>query len=1081
MKTLLRHLTLVCLAFGQLSANQPGTYDTSFKTGSGPSEVVKVIARQKDGKVIIAGDFATVHNAPLLGICRLLSNGLVDFTFNPGSGINGRVNAIAVQSDGRIILGGLFTSYNGLQCENLVRLNANGSRDATYQADDINGEITAMTLQPDGKLLLGGMFTNVGGPQSAGVARLNSDGTPDTSFLSGFTSGREIDAIAPAADGRIYLAGDFSIYGTIVASGIVRLLTNGDPDSTFLTGPISSTGASCLTVQKDGKLLAGGNFFFATTLRHLVRFNLDGSVDETFPAAATPDDEVTAIGLQTDGKIIIGGRFQTVGGTAARHFARLKTDGTLDSTHLGGTRTDDYVRALHVHTDNRVLIAGGFFNYNGVGRNGIARIRSDGLVDTAFSTSSAADREVLCVARQADGKIIIGGNFTQFNGSPVGGIARLKTDGTLDTTFQTGSGANNDVTAVAVQADGKVLLGGDFTSFNGGSHGRIVRLTSTGSVDPTFSPGIGANADVEVILIQPDGKILLGGLLTQFNGQSSRGLIRLLSDGSVDSSFSVGDGANDRVLALALRPDGRILVGGEFTSFDFGFTRRITQLLPNGNTDSSFLNTIEGTNGPVKTLALLPDGDVMLGGDFSSYDNATHNRLVRINPNGTVDNSFNAGAGPDDSVNSIVVQPDGSLTIGGDFSQYRSAFRNRIARLQADGRLESSFDSGEGLDGSIEAMLPTADGKLIAVGSFTRYDKSTANHLVRIFHNYVHVATTFTGITTGTQLSSIGLFSRVSISLTTSGSFSGSLTIGAERVTLTGSFNRYGQAFITPSRKDKSLLFVDLALRRGEKGGAIVLGQVTDHLGRAVSLEAHAPYHSSTKLPAVTLAGKHLVALPTGPSVLGALPVSGTGYLTCTVSTSGTVTVVGRAPDGTSLTSSSRLSQTGDLLLHLPLYSSLGFINGTLSMDEESAKQASTGNLFWSRPPNTTYPSGFAQILAVEGQRYVAAPTGVASFANPITVKISGGHLPASGLSALAAVGSTNIVVVTSSGLNSLKLTLNRTTGLFSGSFIPPGATKSVALQGIILNPEKGHGYCLVNIGGVTLPSAISINPDMSH
>jgi uncharacterized delta-60 repeat protein len=1081
MKTLLLYLTLVSLACCQLSANQPGAHDASFKTGSGPSEVVKVIARQRDGKVIIAGDFATVHNAPRLGICRLLSSGLVDLTFNPGSGINGRVNAIVIQSDGRIIIGGLLDAYNGRPCENLVRLNANGSLDTTYQADDINGEITAMTLQPDGKLLLGGMFTNVGGPNSAGVARLNSDGTADTSFLSGFTSGREIDAIALAADGRIYLAGDFSIYGTIVASGIARLLTNGDPDSTFLTGPIISTGASCLTVQKDGKLLAGGNFIFSITLRHLVRFNLDGSVDETFPAATTPDDEVTAIGLQTDGRIIIGGRFQTVGGTAARHYARLKTDGTLDSTHLGGTRTDDYVRALHVHTDNRVLIAGGFFNYNGVGRNGIARIRSDGLVDTAFSTSSAADREVLCVARQADGKIIIGGNFTQFNGSPVGGIARLKTDGTLDTTFQTGSGANNDVSAVAVQADGKVLLGGDFTSFNGGSHGRIVRLTSTGSVDPTFSPGIGANADVEVILIQPDGKILVGGLFTQFNAQSAKSLIRLLSDGSVDSSFSVGDGANDRVLALALRPDGRILVGGDFFSFDFGFTRNITQLLPNGNTDSSFLNTIEGTNGPVKTLALLPDGDVMLGGDFSSYDNATHNRLVRINPNGTVDNSFNAGAGPDDSVNSIVVQPDGALTIGGDFTQYRSAFHNRIARLQADGRLESSFDSGEGLDGSIEAMLPTADGKLIAVGSFTRYDKATANHLVRIFHNYVHVATTFTGITTGTQLSSIGLFSRVSISLTTSGSFSGSLTIGAERVTLTGSFNRYGQAFITPLRKDKSLLFVDLALRRGEKGGAVVLGHVSDHLGRAVSLVAHAPYHSSTKLPAVTLAGKHLVALPTGPSVLGALPVSGTGYLTCTVSTSGTVTVVGRAPDGTSLTSSSRLSQTGDLLLHLPLYSSLGFINGTLSMDEESAKQATTGNLFWSRPPNTTYPTGFAQILAVEGQRYIAAPTGVASFVNPITVRISGGHLPAIGLSSLAAVGSTNIVIITSGSLNSLKLTLNRTTGTFSGSFIPPGATKSVTIQGIILNSSKGQGYCLINIGGVTLPSAVLINPDASH
>src|SRR5262249_44058535 len=157
---------------------------------------------------------------------------------------------------------------------------------------------------------------------------------------------------------------------------------------------------------------------------------------------------------------------------------------------------------------------------------------------------NAANNWVESMAVQADGKIVIGGQFTTANGVTRTRIARLLSNGALDTSFDPGAGANNTVYKVLVQTDGKVLLAGAFTSARGTARNRIARLNTDGSLDTTFDPGLGADNAIWGIGLQADGKIVVSGPFSTFNGTPRLRFARLNTDGSVDNSFNVGSGAN---------------------------------------------------------------------------------------------------------------------------------------------------------------------------------------------------------------------------------------------------------------------------------------------------------------------------------------------------------------------------------------------------------------------------------------------------------------------------------------------------------------------------------------------------------
>ena len=191
--------------------------------------------------------------------------------------------------------------------------------------------------------------------------------------------------------------------------------------------------------------------------------------------------------------------------------------GDLDATFNPGTGPNDYVYSSALQLDGKIIIGGSFSTVAGVSRNRIARLNANGSLDTGFLPGTGVSGGgVQAIALQPDGKIIIAGIIYSYNGTTKNNIARLNADGSLDTGFNTGSGPNDLLRTVALQPDGKIIIGGQFTTIGGVARHRIARLNADGSLDVSFDPGTGTGypswedwvADVHASVLQPDGKVI---------------------------------------------------------------------------------------------------------------------------------------------------------------------------------------------------------------------------------------------------------------------------------------------------------------------------------------------------------------------------------------------------------------------------------------------------------------------------------------------------------------------------------------------------------------------------------------------
>jgi uncharacterized delta-60 repeat protein len=362
--------------------------------------------------------------------------GSLDMTFNPGTGANpSLIYCMALETNGRIIIGGDFTKYNGVNRSHVARLNTDGSLDLSFYFGGTEDWVKVLTAQTDGKILIGGQFGNANGVPYNQPVRLRPDGSLDVGFDT------------TSADGN-------GAYGEVRA----------------------------IALQTDGKIVIGGTFTIVagTNSNYIARLNTNGALDVTFNPGVGANNYVNALGLQSNGKVIIGGMFTTVSNTPRNYLARLDTDGSLDMS-FDALLANGNVGSVVVTPQDQIVIGGSFSSVNGYSRNGIARLNSDGSVDTSFAPGSGANGTVTAVALQTDGKVIIAGGFTAFNGTGRAGLARLNTNGTLDVPFNPGTssgGGYPNIYCVASQPDGKTLVGGWFTSFNGTNINGIVRLNS---------------------------------------------------------------------------------------------------------------------------------------------------------------------------------------------------------------------------------------------------------------------------------------------------------------------------------------------------------------------------------------------------------------------------------------------------------------------------------------------------------------------------------------------------------------------------------------------------------------------------
>lgn len=691
--------------------------------------------------------------------------GDLDLSFDPGSGVNGPVHAVVVQPDGKVIIGGSFTTVKGLSRTNLARLNADGSGDASFNGGSASTayyNLFILALQADGKVLVG---------HDAGISRFYSDGRLDTNFntsLNPVCSDENgcylsVNSIALQPDGKVLVAGTFSTgTGTNSVQGLARLNTDGSLDAGFHPTGMGLWG-SPVALQPDGRILVGGWSITNVCDMHgcydeyrysFTRLNADGSPDGTFHAGAGLP-WIQKITLQSDGKMLVVGDFTN------GNLARLDANGSLDGSFSPVTANS--IQSVAVQSDGNVLIGGGFDIVNGSVRRGIARLSASGSLEAGFDPGAGFTvlnyPIVQAIVAQADGRIVIGGNFTSVNSTNHNYLDRLNLDGSLDSGFNPGRQVGR-FSSLAVQSDGKVLIGGPLTFSNGTNRYGRDRLNPNGSLDETFVSNTNFHPDLAFViqagdcrggpdfecsqswvantaLVQADGKVLVGGYsatvdvdLTDnhpFNSYRSF-LARLNADGSRDTNFAPVIGplldVPLGVRALGVQSDSKVLFGG----FMVEFGRRNAD----GSVDNSFNPTITGRSW-VAAIALQADGKVLIGGDFSTLHgtNVSYG-VARLNADGSLDSSFNPGTGTF-GVSSVALQPDGKVLIGGSFTTFSGTPRNRIARLNADGSLDSGFNPGTGANGAVRSIAPQSDGNVLIGGDFTTANDVVRPHLARLF------------------------------------------------------------------------------------------------------------------------------------------------------------------------------------------------------------------------------------------------------------------------------------------------------------------------------------------------------------
>ncbi len=362
--------------------------------------------------------------------------------------------------------------------------------------------------------------------------------------------------------------------------------------------------------------------------------------------------------------------------------------------------------------------------------------KAGSLLDTSFDTGKGADGLVEQVLELPDGKVLVCGNFTSFNEQNRSYIARLNNNGSVDLSFE--AHPNYWVRHMSVQKDGKIVIGGYFQTVNDIPRGLIARLNADGSLDPSFNPGTGATNIIAGGIdgnmtpfvfwteVQDDGKILITGNFRDYNGESSTGLARLNPDGTRDSTFNMGWGLDSWGRVIKLASNGQIYVGGWFTSVSGNNANRLARLNADGTFDSTF-QPYFGDSTAVYSIVELANGQLIAAG-HAKYETNDFKEVVRLNHDGSVDRSWKGST--NEKTESLLLLKNDTLLLGGYFSELDGQPRTSVGRLNSDGTLDDAFFAL--VDNFVWTVAPGQNEKIYISGGFTSVDGVPRSGVARL-------------------------------------------------------------------------------------------------------------------------------------------------------------------------------------------------------------------------------------------------------------------------------------------------------------------------------------------------------------
>lgn len=730
---LIAGFALAISLFSNSAFAQVGENDTTFNTQDNDSNPYKTAnswihatASQADNsKFVLGGDFTTYNGENHNRIVRILANGSIDPNFNSGIGLDVTPSSVAVQADNKILVGGSFTSYNGSAVNGFIRINEDGSLDNAFPAASILSNANKIKVQSSGKFFA---LTNLG------LVRLNADGTIDASFANTANYGGSDYAVQP--DGKVIIASE----GTDTVH-LIRLLANGALDPSYKADIAIrinswSLAVNSIGLQLDGKILIGGTYRTGNSqeIGILKRVNTDGTEDSTFTLDVNPNN-IYSINIQPDGKAIVAGNWERDphGGehTYVQFIARLNLDGSTDNSFIHNNKYIKSAFSIYATTllsNGQVLAGGHFEEINTYSINNVALLNSDGTLVGNFNQGPGVNGIVRTTAVQSDQKILIGGQFGNVQFTPRSHIARLLPDGGIDTSFDPGKGTNGTVYAIVVQPDGKIIIGGEFTSYDTDTVKNIVRVNADGSIDYSFQTTV--DGIIYSLELQSDNKLIVGGNFSLVNDDDRFSLVRLNADGSIDSGFDrlfpTAETNGNEVRTSLILPNGQIMVGGSFST---NGKYNLVRLNSDGAVDPAFTSS----NHLVRDVARQPDGKlVVVGGSPGYWATSATGFVSRVNLDGSIDTTWSRTIGPDiDPFYTVTLLSSGQVLVGGEFGWIPEGVTSYITLFDSTGHVDSSFVGN--VDGPVYTTQGVINDKVIIGGSFHNYTSVVRNNIARIY------------------------------------------------------------------------------------------------------------------------------------------------------------------------------------------------------------------------------------------------------------------------------------------------------------------------------------------------------------
>ena len=749
------------------------------------------------------GSFLSARESNRSTLFRIQADGTRDdrFVFAPVDVDTYGVTLVYVQDDGYALVGGWATSQQRRQRPYLTRIDPRtGVVDFNWEnpifssLPDYAGKISTVAIDEtnaEGRIWVGGSFHRINGKVHRGLVRLLSNGSIDVSFDQGLGlreryGNVEVFDLIPLSSGEdLVVGGRFDTADGLEVDDFVKLSNSGRPDPEFGKGVKVVEELRQVSQDSKGRFLLLGAFHKGQS--EIIRLNSDGSSDDSFIPFSTTRYGANGFELLPNDGLLVFGSSDIFPDSPGASLVRLNPDGRADSTFLPFVQMSGTIQQAVLLENERVVLLGNFHQINHLPYSRVAEISLSGGDD--LSTVVFSDRNYPLIVTEGDrGNSLVmpvrrfgpTGDSETISVEIAGGDAEFGRDFTLsDTTIVFGprevekeltltviddgqvetdervelmlhgseSGFGFDQAKIIIQdnevpslvdysfkariqpqavpsvmeiaEDGSIYVGGNRSVFSDGIVDSVFRLRPDGSLDEGFKLGVELSGTVSCISILPD-HIFVAGYFHASENEELRveHLAKIRLDGSVDGSFDIGIGPEGAVRVILPIDDGSLLVGGEFSRFNNTRVGPLVKILSDGSVDPEFVSEL-GTDPFLQSLGHQEAGGVIVGGYFNRLHGRDMSYLARLNSNGSLDSEWVPTLnGP---VSQIQVAKDDAIYISGEFSSVDGQERPGLARLRPDGSLDLDFVLGDGIR-NVRKLLLRDNGTLIVSGSFDQYE-----------------------------------------------------------------------------------------------------------------------------------------------------------------------------------------------------------------------------------------------------------------------------------------------------------------------------------------------------------------------